>query len=164
MIPFKFIANFNKIRNVVLADDTIVPGCSEMILDVSIDEADLDSWCYPQEFLIDPPEEFRDKYETVDPPCYIEIEITGEVPLMNHKVTAVRDIEPVQRDPQIFGHVETPVRDVTWETNTGIIRSIAKKGTDGGGKSGVVSLYEKENGRRRCFATTFTSERPKREW
>jgi hypothetical protein len=30
---------------------------------------------------------------------------------------------------------------VTWQTNTGIIRSISKKGTTDGGKGGVVPLH-----------------------
>lgn len=42
-IPFNCSGDLNRVRNVVAADDTVVPGCSELILDAYIEKRDLDS-------------------------------------------------------------------------------------------------------------------------
>lgn len=50
-IPFNCSGDLNRVRNVVAVDDTVVPGCSELILDAYIEKRDLDSWFSNQEFF-----------------------------------------------------------------------------------------------------------------
>ena len=84
-IPFKFMSSYKEIRNVVLAEDTIVPGCSEIIIDAYIDKSDLDSWCTPQEFLIEPSPNFMDKYPLLMTASLVDVtkSITSKVRMMN---------------------------------------------------------------------------------
>ncbi|CAC5417241.1 unnamed protein product [Mytilus coruscus] len=53
-IPFKFVGEFTKVRKVIAADYTVIPGYSEVIMEAYVEKTDLDSWFSHQEFLIEP--------------------------------------------------------------------------------------------------------------
>ena len=84
-IPFNFIGNFNRVRNVVAADDTVVPGCSELILDVYVEKTDFDSWFSQQDFLIEPWSDFISQTPLLMATCLVDLtnNVTGKVRLMN---------------------------------------------------------------------------------
>ena len=62
-----------------------MPGCSEIIIDAYIDKTDLDSWCTPQEFLIEPSPNFMEKYPLLMAASLVDVtkSITSKVRMMN---------------------------------------------------------------------------------
>ena len=84
-IPFEFVSKVNRIRNVIVVEDTVIPGNSELILDVHVEKTDLDSWFSEQEFLIEPSLPFMEKSSLVMATCLVDLtdSVTGKVRLMN---------------------------------------------------------------------------------
>ncbi|VDI33903.1 Hypothetical predicted protein [Mytilus galloprovincialis] len=83
--PFKFIGEFSKVRKVVAADSTVVPGYSELILETYIEKTDLDGWLSHQEFLIEPSDDFMEQSSLIISTCLVDLarHVTGTVRLMN---------------------------------------------------------------------------------
>jgi len=90
-IPFNCSGDLNRVRNVVAADDTIVPGCSELILDAYIEKRDLDSWFSNREFFIEPSPSFMEKSSLIVATCLVDMtnSVTGKVRIMNPLGTEV---------------------------------------------------------------------------
>ena len=91
VIPFKFSRSFNKVRNVVAADDAVIPACSELILDVYVEKTDLDSWFSQQEFIIEPSSSFMERSSLLIATSLVDLSksITGKMRLMNPLKTDV---------------------------------------------------------------------------
>jgi len=137
----------------------------EILLDVFVDRYDDDSPDIVSDLLLEPVEDFLQKFPVVMAPTLVDIcqDVTNKVRILNpfnKKVTISQDTiigeaEKLINEPKILIEFEdtTEINNfdqvrrlkvqeksnpVQWETNTGIIRNISKKGTADGGKSGIV--------------------------
>ena len=171
-IPCTQVGQPEPVRKIRAAEDFLIPSRSETIVDVYVDKFDNDDFRSPQNYLLEPTDLFLEKYPVVMASCLVDIsqDCTNKVRLMNpfdheveiHQNTVTGEAEKITSPPTILLTKENsdetenfnPVRriklttekTVTWQTNTGIIRNLSKKGTADGGKSGVVpphldSLY-----------------------
>lgn len=171
-IPCVQIGQPETLRKVTAADQFIIPPKSEIIIDVFVDRTECDTSDSPKDFLIEPHPKFIERHPVVMASCLVDIsnDVTSKVRLMNpfdfevkiNQDTVVGMAEKVETQPVVLLPYEKNEFDnfdrirriplsepdpITWETNTGIIRSISKKGTADGGKSGIVpphllNLYE----------------------
>ncbi|CAC5407737.1 unnamed protein product [Mytilus coruscus] len=84
-ISFKFVGEFAKVRKVMAADHTVIPGYSEVILEAYVEKTDLDSWFAHQEFLIEPSPDFMEKSCIIISTCLVDLasHVTGTIRLMN---------------------------------------------------------------------------------
>ncbi|CAC5378801.1 unnamed protein product [Mytilus coruscus] len=80
-IPFKFVGEFAKVRKVMAADHTVIPGYSEVILEAYVEKTDLDSWFAHQEFLIEPSPDFMEKSCLIISTCLVDLasHVTGTI-------------------------------------------------------------------------------------
>jgi hypothetical protein len=166
-IPCIQIGQSEIVRKVRSADDFYIPPRSEVIVEVFVDKFDDDNPEGPQNYLLEPSPFFEQRYPVAMAACLVEIShnVTNQVRLMNpfdHEVqieqhAVLGEAEPVLAEPVTLFSTEdseelnnycsvrriklSQANPVTWQTNTGIIRSISKKGTTDGGKGGVVPLH-----------------------
>ena len=165
-IPCVQIAQFETIRKVRAADEFDIPPQSEVLIDVFVDRTNLDENASSQDFLIEPSPQFVEKHPVVMASCLVDIstDVASKVRILNpfdfevkiNQDTVVGTAEWVESKPVVllaheshdfenFDRVKrinfSDPQPVTWQTNTGIIRNISKKGTADGGKSGVVSPH-----------------------
>ncbi|CAG2239901.1 unnamed protein product [Mytilus edulis] len=84
-IPFKFAGEFSRVRKVVAADSTVVPGYSELILSAYIEKTDLDGWLSHQEFLIEPSADFMEKSSLIITTCLVDLagRVMSKITLVN---------------------------------------------------------------------------------
>ncbi|CAC5416353.1 unnamed protein product [Mytilus coruscus] len=172
-IPCFQIEQTGPIRKVRSADHYVIQPRSETLIDVFVDRLKNDDHNSPQDYLIEPCPQFEDTFPLVMAACLVEIgeNVTNKVRLMDpfdqevklNQDAVIGIAEKLYTDPstlfsqedseesQTFNSVRriklTGSQPIRWQTNEGIIRSLAKKGTADGGKSGVVpthvqSLYE----------------------
>ncbi|KAK3597647.1 hypothetical protein CHS0354_040016 [Potamilus streckersoni] len=64
--------NDDTVRNVRAADDFIIPGNSEAVIDVFVDRREEDGYAKQKEFLIEPNEHFTDKYPLIVAPALVD--------------------------------------------------------------------------------------------
>ncbi|CAG2210819.1 unnamed protein product [Mytilus edulis] len=84
-IPFKIAGEFSRVRKVVAADSTVVPGYSELILEAYIEKTDLDGWLSHQEFLIEPSADFMEKSSLIITTCLVDLvgHVMSKITLVN---------------------------------------------------------------------------------
>lgn len=158
----------SRLRKVRAAEDYQIPARSEMIIDVFVDREEDDCCDESKDFIVEPVEKFTERYPLLMATALVEINnsVTSKVRLMNpseeeviiHQDTEIGEAEKLEEDPTLLLTTENesevgistavrriqlkdPTQPIMWDTNEGIIRSVAMGGTSSGGKSGVVSPY-----------------------
>jgi hypothetical protein len=88
--------NDDTVRNVKAADDFIIPGNSEAIIDVFVDRREEDGIAKQHEFLIEPSENFTDKYSLIVAPAIVDTKdkVTQKLRVLNPYPTSV----PIKQD------------------------------------------------------------------
>lgn len=157
----------NHVRKVYVAENSEIPPRSEILIDVFVDRKQNDLIEREQNCLLEPSEDFSERYPLVMAPCLVDISknVTCKARILNpydYKRTLYQDAiigsaeivetKPITlfvcEDNTEIGH-QNPTRrlkllesnPVNWETNEGIIRTLSKKGTSDGGKSGNVPAH-----------------------
>ncbi|CAG2256003.1 unnamed protein product [Mytilus edulis] len=163
-IPCQQIGLPERVRKIRVADNFSIPPRSEMLIDVFIDRYEDDQILGSFDFVLDPTEDILQRYPVVMAPTIVNIEkdVTSLVRILNpfdteftlYQDTVIGEAESLIKEPEILVSCEDKAevsnfsvvrriklgdhKPVQWETNTGIIRNISKKGTADGGKSGIV--------------------------
>ncbi|KAL3890178.1 hypothetical protein ACJMK2_002470 [Sinanodonta woodiana] len=83
--------NDDTVRNVKAADDFIIPGNCEAIIDVFVDRREEDGIAKQHEFLIEPSENFTDKYSLSVAPAIVDTndKVTQKLRVLNPSPTSV---------------------------------------------------------------------------
>ncbi|KAL3858837.1 hypothetical protein ACJMK2_009088 [Sinanodonta woodiana] len=83
--------NDDTVRNVKAADDFIIPENSEAIIDVFVDKREEDGIATQHEFLIEPSENFMDKYSLIVAPAIVDTKdkVTQKLRVLNPYPTSV---------------------------------------------------------------------------
>ncbi|KAK3607496.1 hypothetical protein CHS0354_031115 [Potamilus streckersoni] len=83
--------NEDTVRNLRAADDFIIPGNSEAVIDVFVDRREEDGFAKQKEFLIEAIEHFTDKYPLIVVPSLVDTKdkVTQKVRVLNPYPTAV---------------------------------------------------------------------------
>ncbi|VDI66243.1 Hypothetical predicted protein [Mytilus galloprovincialis] len=163
-IPCQQIGLPERVRKIRVADNFSIPPRNEMLIDVFIDRYEDDQILGSFDFVLDPTEDILQRYPVVMAPTIVNIEkdVTSLVRILNpfdteftlYQDTVIGEAESLINEPEILVSCEDKAeisnfsvvrriklgdhKPVQWETNTGIIRNISKKGTADGGKSGIV--------------------------
>ena len=84
-IPCTKVNHGEVVRRVALADDYILPGLSERIVDVFVEKMESDESSEKNEFLIEPSEKFLEKYPILLASCLVDTSehVTVKVRLIN---------------------------------------------------------------------------------
>ena len=169
-IPCQQIGLPERVRKIRVADNFSIPPRSEMLIDVFIDRYEDDQILGSFDFVLDPTEDILQRYPVVMAPTIVNIEkdVTSLVRILNpfdteftlYQDTVIGEAESLIKEPEILVSCEDKAevsnfsvvrriklgdhKPVQWETNTGIIRNISKKGTADGGKSGIVPDYSQD--------------------
>jgi len=162
------IGQTGKVRKIRVAEDLNIPPRCEIIVDVFVDRYDQDSPEQPQDFILEPADDFMQHFPVIMAPTLVDIsqDVTSKVRIMNpfdtefllKQDTVLGKAEKLANEPVLLVESENstensnfdPIRciqllgtskPIDWETNVGVIRNIAKKGTSDGGKSGQVPSH-----------------------
>ena len=152
-----------KIRKIRVADDYQIPPRSEILIDVFIDRFEKDASSTSQTFVLESTDDVLEKYPILMAPTVVNIEkdVTSLVRVMNpfdqefllhqdtvlgeaEKLIEYEDKEEINNFSQVRRIKLCKNKPVNWETNVGLIRNLSKKGTNDGGKSGVVPDHLKD--------------------
>lgn len=163
-IPCKQIGLPEKVRKVRVADNFTIPPRSEMLIYVFIDRLEIDQSSQSQDFVLESNADILQKFPIIMAPTIVNLEkdVTCIVRVMNpfdqqfelHQDTVIGEAEKLITETKVLVECEdkeeitnfssvrriklADAQPVQWETSTGIIRNITKKGTADGGKSGIV--------------------------
>ncbi|CAC5399769.1 unnamed protein product [Mytilus coruscus] len=135
-----------------------------MLIDVFIDRFEIDQSSKSQDFVLESNADILQKFPIIMAPTVVNLEkdITCIVRVMNpfdhqfelRQDTVLGEADQLTTETQVLVECEdmeeitnfssvrriklADAQPVQWETNTGIIRNLTKKGTADGGKSGIV--------------------------
>ena len=109
-IPCFQVGKQSRSRRVTVADDVSIPGQAEAIIDVYIEREDTDDICKQSEYLVEPTQHFKDKYNLVMATTLVDI---NKSPTCKVRVLNPLPVETTLRQNAYIGDAEQIERIVS---------------------------------------------------